>query len=45
MTNAITGNADDKRGWRIALRYAITENFKPDQPTQDDLFTSLAQRV
>lgn len=45
MTNAITGNADDKRGWRIALRYAITENFKPDQPTQDDMFASLAQRV
>ncbi len=45
MTNAITGNADDKRGWRIALRYAITENFRPDQPNQYDMFASLAQRV
>lgn len=45
MTNAITGNADDKRGWRIALRYAITENFRPDQPSQNDMFASLAQRV
>lgn len=26
MTNATTGQADDKRGWRKAIRYAITEN-------------------
>lgn len=26
MTNASTGHADDKRGWRKAIRYAITEN-------------------
>lgn len=26
MTNATTGHADDKRGWRKAIRYAITEN-------------------
>ena len=26
MTNASTGQADDKRGWRKAIRYAITEN-------------------
>lgn len=26
MTNAATGHADDKRGWRKAIRYAITEN-------------------
>lgn len=26
MTNAVTGQADDKRGWRKAIRYALTEN-------------------
>lgn len=26
MTNAATGNFDDKRGWRKAIRYALTEN-------------------
>lgn len=26
MTNATTGHADDRRGWRKAIRYAITEN-------------------
>lgn len=26
MTNATTGHANDKRGWRKAIRYAITEN-------------------
>lgn len=26
MTNASTGHADDKRGWRKAIRYAITGN-------------------
>ncbi len=26
MTNAGTGNLDDRRGWRRALRYALTEN-------------------
>lgn len=26
MANAVTGHADDKRGWRKALRYALTEN-------------------
>lgn len=26
MTNAVTGHADDKRGWRKAIRYALTEN-------------------
>lgn len=31
MTNAITGHADDKRGWRKAIRYALTEN-----PIDDD---------
>lgn len=26
MTNGSTGHADDRRGWRKAIRYAITEN-------------------
>lgn len=26
MTNAAAGNVDDRRGWRKALRYALTEN-------------------
>ncbi len=26
MTNAATGNLDDRMGWRKALRYALTEN-------------------
>ncbi len=26
MTNATTGNIDDRRGWRKALRYALCEN-------------------
>lgn len=43
MTNALTGEADSKRGWRIALRYAITDNFKPEQKSQQDLFASLLQ--
>lgn len=31
MTNATTGHADDKRGWRKAIRYAITENPVDDK--------------
>lgn len=31
MTNATTGDADIKRGWRIALRYAITDNPIPEK--------------
>lgn len=31
MTNATTGSANDKRGWRMALRYALTENPIQDQ--------------
>ena len=26
MTNAATGQIGDKRGWRVALRYALCEN-------------------
>ena len=43
MTNAITGDADSKRGWRIALRYAITDNFQAEEKSQQDLFASLMQ--
>jgi hypothetical protein len=31
MTNAVTGQADDKRGWRKAIRYALTENPVDDE--------------
>ena len=31
MTNAVTGHADDKRGWRKAIRYALTENPIDDE--------------
>lgn len=31
MANAVTGHADDKRGWRKAIRFALTEN-----PVEDD---------
>ena len=38
MTNAATGNIDDKRGWRIALRYAITENPILEKRKQASIF-------
>lgn len=44
MTNALTGDADSKRGWRIALRYAITDNFKSEEKSEQELFSSLTQR-
>lgn len=31
MTNATTGHADDKRGWRKAIRYAVTEHPVDDK--------------
>lgn len=33
MTNAATGGADDRRGWRRAIKYALSEN--PVEETQD----------
>jgi len=36
MTNAATGNIDDRHGWRKALRYALTEN-----PIEEQRQTSL----
>lgn len=43
MTNAATGEYGDKRGWRIALRYALTDNPVMDRKSQSDLFESLSQ--
>lgn len=41
MTNAATGQADDKRGWRKAIRYAVTEHPIDDKTkTQMNLFGS-----
>ena len=42
MTNASTGNINDsRRGWRMALRYALCENLVTNAPEQltIDLFT------
>jgi hypothetical protein len=33
MTNASTGQIKDKKGWRIALRYALCENPIEENPT------------
>lgn len=38
MTNATTGQANDKRGWRKAIRYAITENPIDDKSAKRSLF-------
>jgi len=39
MTNAVTGQADDKRGWRKAIRYALTENpIDDEKPKQLNIF-------
>jgi hypothetical protein len=40
MTNASTGHYSDKRGWRVALRYALTEN-----PVDNRLAGSFVQRL
>jgi len=32
MTNASTGHTNDKKGWRIALRYALCENPIKEDP-------------
>lgn len=41
MTNATTGHADDKRGWRKAIRYAITENPNDDREANQLSFFDL----
>lgn len=38
MTNAATGYIDDKRGWRKAIRYALTENPIEETDKQISLF-------
>ncbi|MBT3366890.1 MAG: DUF3780 domain-containing protein [Nitrospina sp.] len=38
MTNASTGDVNDKRGWRKALRYALTENPVTEKNVQRSLF-------
>jgi hypothetical protein len=45
MTNAATGNFNDKRGWRKAIRYALTENPIEDKsPKQMSLFDMAIKR-
>jgi len=41
MTNASTGRIKDKKGWRIALRYALCENPIEENPQINmfDMFT------
>lgn len=43
MTNAATGNIDDRKGWRKALRYALTEN-PIDEQRQMSLFDAMLKR-
>ena len=38
MTNASTGDANSKYGWRTAIRYALTENPISDKNRQSSLF-------
>lgn len=44
MTNAATGNIDDRRGWRKALRYALCENPIVDEQRQISLFDAMLRR-
>ena len=41
MTNASTGHAFDKRGWRKAVRYALTENPVDERGVQRNLIEEL----
>jgi len=41
MTNASTGGLGDKRGWRKAIRYALSENPIEEQKKQTSLFDNL----
>ena len=41
MTNASTGHAYDKRGWRKAVRYALTENPVDERGVQRNLIEEL----
>lgn len=45
MTNGATGEYNEKHGWRIALRYALTDNPVGDKISQVDMFESLSQNL
>ena len=44
MTNAATGGINDKRGWRKAVRYALSENPIEERNKQLNLFDLTIQR-
>lgn len=45
MTNAVTGNAYDKRGWRKAVRYALTENPVEEATKQGNIMEMLYKNI
>ncbi|WP_018086520.1 DUF3780 domain-containing protein [Desulfurispora thermophila] len=44
MTNAATGGLHDRRGWRKAIKYALTENPVEDTHKQMNLFELLIKK-
>ncbi len=44
MTNASTGNIHNKRGWRKAIRYALTENPVEERQRQRSLFDYMFEK-
>ena len=44
MTNASTGGLYDNKGWRKAIRYALTENPIDESRHQRDLFEVLFEK-
>ena len=45
MTNATTGHYADKRGWRKAIRYALTENPVDEQGLQGNIAEYLYRQL
>ncbi len=45
MTNAVTGQAEDKRGWRKAVRYALTENPINEKSKQGHIMEMLYRNI
>lgn len=45
MANASTGNYGNKRGWRIAIRYALTDNPVDEQGVQGNLMEYLYKKI
>lgn len=45
MANASTGNYDNKRGWRIAIRYALTDNPVDENGIQGNLIEYLYKQM